>query len=264
MRVRASIGATLWAADFLQRSYGGLELGGDFVGWRAGPKSQWLADAHDDFAYAGEAAVFALHLPDTVQADRENRDLQILREQADARLEFRHFAGDGIVHLAFGEDEDAVAAVDRLAGEAEAFAESGELRKREDVEERRDEPIAELVCDALGGKPILRRVAHVAEGFAAHGGREVVSIAGGQRSEDQADVGAAGDVIGDDEEWSECVAKIFAAAKLWVAQDFGGWPHEGVVDGEAEKAERFALRPARVDVGDAAGLGGRVRGAGEI
>src|SRR4051794_9542966 len=123
-------------------------------------------------------------------------------------------------------------------------------------------------CRPWGGRGGGRRggrVAHVAEGFAAHGGREVVSIAGGQRSEDQADVGASSDVIGDDEEWSECVAKIFAAEDFWVAEDFGGWPHEAVIDGEAEKADRFALRPARVDVGDAAGgLRGRVCGAGGL
>ena len=79
--------------------------------------------------------MLAFHLPDAVEAYGDDGDSQILREQADAGLEFGHFASVGMVDLAFGEDQDAVAAVDGFSGEAKAFAEAGELREREDVEE---------------------------------------------------------------------------------------------------------------------------------
>src|SRR5436305_1560480 len=144
--------------------------------------------------------MFTLHSPDTVEADWENRDLQILREQADAGLKFRHFTGGGIVDFAFGEDEDAVAAVDGFGREAEAFAEAGELRKRENVEERGGEPVAELIGPAPGEEPVLRRAAQFAKSFSAHGGGEVMAEARRERGEDEANIGATRDVIGDDEE----------------------------------------------------------------
>jgi len=177
--------------------------------------------------------VFAFHLPDAVEAHGDDGDSQILGEEADAGLESGHFAGLGIVDLAFGEDQDAVAAVDGFSGEAKAFAEAGELREREDVEEGGDEPVAELVGPAFGEEPILWRAAHFTEGFAAHGGSEMVTIARGERGEDEADVGATGDVIGDDKEWSSRVAQIFAADDFRVAENLGGRPDQGVIDGEA-------------------------------
>ena len=66
--------------------------------------------------------MFAFHLPDAVEAHGDDGDSQILGEEADAGLESGHFAGLGIVDLAFGEDQDAVAAVDGFSGEAKAFA----------------------------------------------------------------------------------------------------------------------------------------------
>src|SRR6266851_5858593 len=96
-----------------------------------------------------EAAALALHLPDAIETHRDDGDAEILREDADAGLECCHLAGFGIVNFAFGEDEDAVAAVDGFAGVAETFAKAGKSWEREDVEERDDEPVAELIYPAL-------------------------------------------------------------------------------------------------------------------
>src|SRR2546426_9637894 len=82
-------------------------------------------------------------------------------EEANAALEGGHAAIFGVVHFAFWKYEHAVAAVDGFASEAEAFAESGKLRERENIEEQRGEQVAELIGAALGEEPITRRTAHV-------------------------------------------------------------------------------------------------------
>ena len=87
-----------------------------------------------EFVEVGEAAALLLHLPDAVEAHGDDGDLQILGEQADALLEWDHVRCGAIVDDAFGEDEEAVAAVGGFSGEAEAFAEAGKLRQRENVE----------------------------------------------------------------------------------------------------------------------------------
>src|SRR5205809_5142838 len=90
-----------------------------------------------------EAAALALHLPDTVESHGHNGNAKIFREQADAGLKRRHPAIRGVVHHAFGKNQHAVAAIRRFAGKAEAFPEAGELRQRENIEERGDQPIAD-------------------------------------------------------------------------------------------------------------------------
>src|SRR5260370_6132744 len=107
-----------------------------------------------------EAAALALHLPDAIETHGDNGDAQILRQDTDAGLECRHLAGFGIVDIAFGENEDAVAAVDGFSGVAETFAEAGKLWQREDVEERDDQRVAELIGPTLGEEPFARRTAH--------------------------------------------------------------------------------------------------------
>lgn len=87
-----------------------------------------------EFVAAGEAAALLLHLPDAVEANGDDGDLEILDEEADAGLEGGHAGIITVVHDAFGEEEEAVAAVYRFTSEAETFAETGELRERENVE----------------------------------------------------------------------------------------------------------------------------------
>src|SRR5260370_23349023 len=134
---------------------------GDFVGRCAGRKAGGGTDVDCDFAEVGEAAVFALHLPDAVEAHWDNRDAKIPGKEADAPLKRGHAAILGIVHFAFGKNQHAVAAVDGFAHEAKAFAEAGKLRQRENVEEQGGEPIAKLIGPAFGEKPIARWKSHV-------------------------------------------------------------------------------------------------------
>src|SRR6267143_4284151 len=163
-----------------------------------------------DFADARQTTVLALHLPDAVEAHGNYRDAQIFGEEDDAALERRHEAIFGIVDFAFGKDQYAMATVDGFAGEAKAFAEAGKLRQRKNIEEQGGEPVAELIGPAPGEKPIARRAAHVLQRFAAHSRGEEVAVSRRQRGENQTDVGAAGDVIRNDEDRSAQAAKILA------------------------------------------------------
>src|SRR6266852_8129326 len=158
-----------------------------------------------------DAAVLALHLPEAIQTDGDDGDAEILRQDAAAGLECGHLACFTVVDFAFGEDQDAVAAVDGFAGVAETFAEAGKLREREDVEERDDQPVAELVGPTLGEEPIARRTAQALQGFADHGCGEAMTKARRESGEDEADVGAARDVSGDDENRAAEIFEIFAA-----------------------------------------------------
>src|SRR6266436_1366763 len=88
----------------------------------------------------------------------------------------RRAISSGDMHFTFGKNEHAVAAVDGFAGEAEALAEAGKLRERENVEEQGSEPVAELISPALGEEPVLRWAAHILQRFAAHGCGEAVPV----------------------------------------------------------------------------------------
>ena len=57
----------------LQGTNRALEMVGDFVGGSVGWERDGRADVDCDFAKAGEAAMFALHLPDAVEAHGNNR-----------------------------------------------------------------------------------------------------------------------------------------------------------------------------------------------
>src|SRR6266566_4456757 len=117
-----------------------FEAASDFVGCRAGWEGYRSADVDGDLAKVGKAAVLALHLPDAVKPHRNDGDAKIFCQQADATLEWGHAAILGIVHFTFGKNEHAVAAVDGFASEAEAFAEAGKLRERENIEQQGRDP----------------------------------------------------------------------------------------------------------------------------
>src|SRR5208337_3818173 len=125
-----------------------------------------------------------LHLPDAVEAQGDDGDAEVLGEEADAGLEGDHVRGVAVIDDAFGKDEQAVAAVYRFAGEAEALAEARELRKREHVEERDDEEVIELPEPAFGKEPFAGRMTKLAQGFPAHGSGKTMAEARGKRIQD--------------------------------------------------------------------------------
>src|SRR5205823_1472782 len=196
-----------------------LELAGDFFGSSARRKSDGGANSNNDLAEAGEPAALALHLPDAVEPHGYNGNPQIFREQADAGLKRRHAAVLGVVHQAFGKNQNAIAAAHGLARKAEAFPEAGELRERKNVEERDDQPVAKLVGPAFCEKPVAWGMAHVLQRFAAHRRGETVAESMGKRGKDQSDVGAARDVIGNHEERPRNAAEVFAAHDFGMAQN---------------------------------------------
>ena len=91
-------------------------------------------------------------------------------------------------------------------------------------------------------------MAKIAKGFAAHGSGEMVAETHGKSEEDQADIGAAGDVIGNEEDRASNGGEIFATDDFRVREEKRGWPGEGVVDEEAEPSDWCALRPAGIGV----------------
>src|SRR6266481_437368 len=59
-------------AESLQGADERFKSAGNFVGGSAKWKADWGANAHSDFTEMGEAAVFALHLPDAVEPHRHD------------------------------------------------------------------------------------------------------------------------------------------------------------------------------------------------
>jgi len=225
-----------------------LELGSDFDGRCVGREGDGGADVDSEFTRAGETAMLLLHLPDAIQAHGNNRDAEILGEEADAGLEGGHVRGAAVVDDAFGENEKAIAAIGGFAGETKALAEAGKLRERENVEERDNQEVAELPEPALGKEPFAGRMAELAQGFPAHGGGEAMAEARRKRIEDEANISAARGVIGDKEHRAFQLGEMFAATHTRVAEQKSGGPGERVINEMAQKAHRGALRPARIDV----------------
>ena len=69
-----------------------------------------------------------------------------------------------------------------------------------------------------------------------------------KRGENQPNIGAARDVVGNDEHWSAKAAQIFPANDLGMPKNLRGRPDQRVVDGQPQPAHRRALRPARINV----------------
>src|SRR5260370_13855478 len=119
LRDKAVLAVVAQHAAPLQRVHQRFELPGNLFwggSWRECDRG---TNSDGDFANVGETTVFALHLPDAVEAHRNNWDAKIFCEEPDAALERCHAAIFGIVHFAFGKNEHPVAAVDRFPNETE-------------------------------------------------------------------------------------------------------------------------------------------------
>jgi len=116
------------------------------------------ADSNSKFAEAGEA-VSRLHLPDAVEAHGMRR----LDSQAKQAMPLRNGASPvRVVHFAFGKTWTLLAG-DGSPGERK-LRETGKLRKRENVEEGADEPVADLIA-TVGDKPVAGRMVHLLQCF---------------------------------------------------------------------------------------------------
>ena len=200
-----------------------------------------------EFAEMREAAMLALHLPQAIDAHGNDGQIQILRQQTNAGLKCRHAGRVAIVDDAFGKYQDAVAAVGGFSGETKTFAKTGELRKRENVEKSDQQEIADLPEPALGEKPIVGRMTKGSQIFAAHGGGQSMAEARGQSVEDQANVGAAGGVIADDQGGPFQACQIFAPNNTRMSEQKRGRPAQRVINEQAKEAHGSALRPDRIN-----------------
>lgn len=149
-----------------------------------------------------------LGLEQAVDAHGEDRDGEILGEHADARTEGEQVAVRCVA--AFGENEDAVSAVDGLAGVSEAAAESGFARKRKEIEERDAEEPLEAVVELEEEVSVGGRRAESFESFASGGNGEAVAETRGESGEDEAGIDVA-DVVGDDEQRACNAVEIVAS-----------------------------------------------------
>ena len=201
---------------------------------------------NDNFAEAGEAPVFALHLPDTIEAHRNNRQREIFRQQADTGLKWSHAAVSGIIDFTFRKNQHGITTIGGFAGEAEALPETGKLRQWKNVKEGGDQEIAELISPSFCKKPVARRSAHALERLAAHRGSEAVTETRRKRGQDQSDIRAASDVIGDDDGRALKILQVVAAEYARVSEQLGGRPSQRVVNKKTREADRFALSPAGV------------------
>src|SRR5919109_590051 len=192
--------------------------------------------------------MLTLHLPHTVEADWYNRDAEIFREQTNAGLKRRHAAVLGVVDFAFGENQHAVPAVHRFSGKTKAFAKAGQLWQGKNVKDRSDQPIAQPVAPASYKKPVARRVMHPLQGFRAHRRGHAMAEPHRQRGENQSDVRAAGDVIGDNKHRSSKFAEIFAPYYSRMPEDLRGRPGQRVINGQSKPTNGLPLSPKRIDI----------------
>src|SRR5438093_10844174 len=75
-----------------------------------------------------------------------------------------------------------------------------------------------------------------------------MAVARRQCGENQTDVGAARDVVGNDQHGSTQTAEIVADDDARVAENLRGGRDEGVVNGKPQPANGLALRPERVNI----------------
>lgn len=230
-----------------------MEAGGDFGGGRVGQEGDWGADVDGDFARVGEAAVLLLHAPETVDAHGDNRDVEILREQADAVLEGDHVRSVAHVDIALRKNQDAVAPVDGFTGKTKALAKAGKPRERENVEERDYREIFEPPQESFRERPFGRWVAERLEFLAAHGRSETMTKAWRKSDKDQTDIGATRNVIGDKDKRALEVGEVFAAYDARVRQKQRGGPSERVIDSDADQPDGKSLLPTGIDEVRAAG-----------
>ena len=77
---------------------------------------------------------------------------------------------------------------------------------------------------ALGEKPFAGRVAELTESFSAHGCGQMVAKSRWKTKKDQADVSAASDVIGDEEDRAFALGEIIFSYDERVGQKESGGP----------------------------------------
>src|ERR1700676_3409073 len=156
-----------------------LEFLRDLLRIRPCRKFHGLTDVHLDAARAVEAAARFTDFVRTINAHRHDWKLKIACQQADAcakglQLSVRR-------QVAFGKYEQAIAPVGEFAGKAKAFAKTGTLGQRKDVEQADDQKIIHAMQPAAQKKPFGWRSAHLRQALAAHRDRQAVPQSRRQR-----------------------------------------------------------------------------------
>src|SRR6185437_14582507 len=174
------------------------------------------ADYDPHLPALGVVLAFGAQFRDSTQVHRHHGNAQLRSQQADARAKWVHL--DGARALAFGEDEDAPAAIDQIAGKSEALPKSRTARQWKQVEDGDDEPVRHSICDAPQKAAAARRAAHGFEALAIHRNRQTTAQALGQAIEDACGI-EVGDVVRNHQHGTARFREIFAAQDYGPAQD---------------------------------------------
>ena len=134
----------------------------------------------------------------------------------------------------FGKHQHAVAAVGGFSGETKTFAKAGELRQWENIEQSDQQEIADLPEPALRKKPIVGRMTKGSQVFAAHGGGQSIAKPCGQGVENQANVGASGGVVTDDQDGTFEACQIFAPNNTRMSEQKRRRPTQRVINRAGE------------------------------
>ncbi len=161
--------------------------------------------------------------------------------------------------IAFGENQDAPAAVHELAGEFETFAESGAHGQREHMKQGNRQRILNASEDRAEEICAWGRNSQIGERFSAHCYRRAPTQARRQRVQHESWVDV-GSVVRDDQRRAFYAAEIFAPAYARPAEQKQGGANEAIKCERANPSHRPPARPARVakDRRTAAGIGDRL------
>src|SRR5438477_11552666 len=205
-----------------------------------------LAEADGDCAGEGEAAS-ARHLQfgKPVNAHGHDGQAELRGEQPCAAHEGVH--SPVLCARAFGEDQNAVAAVNGLAREGEATPEAARLRQREGVEDGDDEEVLREPVKATEQGRACGGLSPPAKAFALHRDGEASAEASGQSREYERMVEVRY-VVRDEERGAVKDAQMLFAAHAQPAEKRCYGKDDRVEEREAQPREWEALRPSGVRI----------------
>src|SRR5882757_8224406 len=189
-----------------------------------------------------------LHFPNSIQSHRHDRNIQVLREQPNATPKFHHSASLGFVHFALWENEHAIAAIDAFTGIAKALAKSRKLGQGKDVEQRRNQPVAQLIRPSSSKKPIRRWSPHLLQGFSAHRRSQPMSVVARQGRKNQPNIRTARNMVRHYNHRPAQPVQIVPTNNFRMPQNLRSRPNQSVVHGKPQPPHRRSQGPSWISI----------------
>src|SRR5260221_2579842 len=194
------------------------------------------------------APPLAFHSPNSVQSDRHDGQLQILREHSNSRSKRHHLSVFRVVHFPFRKNQHAIPAVHGFSRKTKALAKSRKLRQRKYIEQRRHQKISQLVRPTLRKKPFARRPSHPHQRLAAHRRRQPLPVPCRKRRKNQSHIHAPRNVIRNHDRRTLQPAQILPADHAGVSKNHRGRPNQPIVNSEPKPTHRLPLCPPWIRV----------------